>query len=215
MSDFVTMRTRIAEEMQRGDLSSGTTAVGSAIVSAIKRLERRRFYWNEFNGASNSISTSFMTLASLSAKIGGRPIILDTVKVVIGPRDYMLLRRTWKELEEIDSGQWQGYPEYYAVHGGSIRFYPPPLDTFETRISGVKSLDEIASAGSSDDASNAWVVDGEEMTRQLAKSILWADVYHDAQAADYFEARSQRAYRELRREIVAKQAAGRIRPTIF
>ena len=46
MSTLGIMRTRIASEMKRGDISAGATTVIDAIVSAIKHFENERFFFN-------------------------------------------------------------------------------------------------------------------------------------------------------------------------
>ena len=46
MSTFGTMKSRIAREMKRGELSASASAVQDSILSAIEYFKRKRFYFN-------------------------------------------------------------------------------------------------------------------------------------------------------------------------
>jgi hypothetical protein len=215
MSDFQTIKRRIAKEMKRAELSASASAVESSVLSAIAHYEKRRFSWNEFNGAVKSTvaSTSFVTLSITSVP---RILRVDTIRMVIGNRDYPLVKRTWGEIDSIDSAQWYGYPEQYVIHSNEIRFYPPPNAVYPTRIAGVKRLDEI-SLGATGGATNAWVAidQGEEMIRLKAKADLFRDELRNPSLANYFDDAAERKFKETNKENVAKIATGRTRPTRF
>lgn len=207
MSDFQTMKARIATEMKRGELTASASQVQSAVISAIDFFKRRRFWFNEVHDTTLSVSTSSVTLPASF-------IIIDSVKAVIGSRDYPLQRRTWHEIDSIDSGQWTGYPEWYSIHGDQIRSYPPPNDTYVYKLSGVVELTEI-SANASAAATNSWMTDAEEMIRCQAKGYLFRDEVRNFTIADIFFREAQRVYRELNRENRAKLSSNRIRPTMW
>ena len=214
MSTFGVMKARVAAEMKRGELTASATAVQAAVLSAIEFFKRRRFYFNEFNDAllTASASATYVTLSRLVSDSSIRPIIFDSIKAVIGTRDYPLTARNWKEIDSIDAGQWYGYPEWYAIHAEKIRLYPPPNQAYVLRISGVKDLIEVT-AGAAAGVTNAWTNDAEEMIRCKAKSTLFRDELRNMQMAGIFESEAERVYKELLKEVTAKTSSGRIRPT--
>ena len=209
MTTLGTMRTRIAREMRRGDLTASSTAIAAAVLSAIQFYENERFFFTEFheNTVTASASVSYVALTVLSV----RPVTLDSVKAVIGQRDYPLLERNWSELERIDSGQWYGYPDYYALHGEEIRLYPPPNSNYTLKVSGVKTLPEI-SVSASASATNAWMTDGEEMIRLKAKALLFRDEVRAPEQAAQFEAAAALSRRAVKRRTTSLAASGRITP---
>jgi len=214
MSTFGVMKARIAQEMKRGELTASATAVQASVLSAIEFFKRRRFHFNEFNDAllTASASATYVTLSRLATDSGIRPIIFDSIKAVIGTRDYPLTARNWREIDSVDAGQWYGYPEWYAIHSEKIRLYPPPNQAYVLRISGVKDLIEVT-AGAAAGVTNAWTNDAEEMIRCKAKSTLFRDELRNMQMAGIFESEAERVYKELLKEVTAKTSAGRIRPT--
>lgn len=206
MSDFGTMKQRIADEMARGDLSVSATAVQSSVISAIARLERKRFVFNEFYDKTLTASGTFAPLSQMAIV----PVIVDSIKIVSGSRDYPITRRSWDELNSIDAGSYTGSPDYWAIQGQNIRLYPPPASDTVCKLAGVQKLTDISAAAATT-ATNAWMTDGEEMVRLLAKSMLFRDYVRNPQAAGYFESESARAERELMREQRAMVGVGRLR----
>ena len=209
MSDFGTMRSRIAREMKRGELTSAGDEIRDAILSAIKHMENRRFTWNEFldTTVTASASTAYMNFSDFSV----RPIIIDSIKVRISNRDYPLIRKGWSELEAIDAGQWSGYPDWYAIHSRRIRLYPIPQANYPLVMSGVRDLTEI-SLSASNSATNGWMTDGEALIRMTAKAMLFRDELRAPELSGQFMMESERVMRELQRETSAQVSSGRVRP---
>lgn len=206
--NFGKMKSRIAREMKRGELSASSSAVQSAVLSAIKRFENRCFTWNEFQDEqiTASASVSFVPLSRMT----NIPVVIDSMKALIGNRDYPLDQKSYAFIDGIDSGQYYGYPEYYAFHGDQIRLYPPPNSDITLKISGVWRLPEI-SASASASASNGWTNDGEELVRLQAKAMLFRDELRNPQLADYFEGEAARVMRELSRRVTSFRGSGRVR----
>ena len=210
MSTFGTMKSRIAREMKRGELSASSSAVQDSILSAIEYFKRKRFYFNEFNDvtAPSSASQTYMSLSSF----GIRPILLDSVKGVIGNRDYPLTAKTWQAIDSIDAGQWYGFPEWYSIHTEKLRLYPPPNNAYVVRIAGIKDLTEV-SASATSNATNPWVDDAEQMIRCQAKGYLFRDALRNVALGQQFRADANDSFRELSKETRAKTPVGRLRKT--
>lgn len=210
MSTFGTMRARVAREMKRGEITASSTAVADAIVSAIDLLKQHRFTFTEFHDEqiTASGSTTYVPLTRMSVVAAK----VDTIKVVISSRDYPLDEKSWSEIDAIDSGQWYGYPEFYAIQGDEIRLYPPPNQNMTLRIAGVKELSEV-SAAATNGATNAWMTEGELLIRHTAKANLFRDELRNNAQADYFDVQAGRARRELQRKANDLAATGRVRVT--
>ena len=201
MSDFGTMKSRVAGEMKRGDLTVCASAVATAILSAIARLERKRFHFNEVVGLVVSASSS-STYVSLPATL----LMVDSVRTTIGSRDYTLRAAPWGVINDVDSGQYFGYPSYYSLKGTQLRLYPPPNQDMPLTISGTQQLTEVSAAATAA-ATNAWMTDAEEMVRCLAKSFLFRDEVRNPQLQSWFETESMKAERELKRQSTNRQTS--------
>jgi len=207
------MKARIADEIHRGELSACSTAVARAVISAINYYERRRFPWNEFEG---ELKTTVASTTAVTLSITSVPNIinLDSVRMVIGQRDYPIPEVPWSRMEAIDSGQYFGYPEMYSIHSNKVRLYPPPDSAYPMRWAGIKKLDDV-SLNATAAASNKWLTDGEELIRLRAKTSIFRDNLRNPNLAQFFQAESERVYGELHREVLFKAASGRVRPTRF
>jgi hypothetical protein len=213
MSDFGTMKRRIAREIKRGEILADSTAVGASIVSAIQFFETRRFHFNEFEGELKTTVQS-VTAVTLSTINVPQIVTLDSVRMVIGQRDYPIMKMPWHRLESIDSGQYYGYPEMYSIRANQVRLYPPPQDTYPMRWAGLKKLEEV-SLGASDAASNAWVLDAEEMIRLKAKANIFRDELRNPNLARAFDQDAENAQRQVKRETAMITGSGRVLPTRF
>lgn len=208
MPGIATLKARIAQEMKRSELTACSTAVQTAMLSAIEFFETRRFPWNEFEG-SVKVTTSSASFVTLSSASHPEIVKLDSVRMDINNRSYPLIEKTWRELEEIDATQYYGYPDYYAVHSEKVRLYPPPNAAYSMMWSGVFRLPNLDTTSAS--SSNAWTERGEEMIRLKAKSILFRDELRNPQMAEYFEREAEKKARETNKETIGKQSSGRVR----
>jgi len=213
LSDFGTMKVRVSKEVKRGEISASASAVGKAVIGAIGYFERRRFAWNEFQGALKTTVAS-TTAVTLSVTSAPNILSLDSIRMIIGTRDYPIIHVTWHRIESIDSGQYYGYPEMFAIHSNEVRLYPPPNDAYGMRWAGLFKLDEV-SLSASTGATNKWMTDGEEMIRLRAKATIFRDELRNPNLANYFSQEAERVYGELIRETVFKVSSHRVLPTKF
>lgn len=184
MTNYVTMRTRIADEMV--DEAITTSHINNAIQSAIKYYERTEFYFNQTSGTFNTVSgqewygvadfaaiPNFVKIKSLTAVYGG-------INTPIPAADY-------QELDEVQTGQIIGFPNAYAYYKQSIRFFPIPNGAFPVTVSYVTRFATL----SADSDTNAWMTDAEELIRNAAKLRLAVDVIKDDEDAQRCSARAQ------------------------
>jgi hypothetical protein len=82
------------------------------------------------------------------------------------------------------------------------------------RWAGLKKLEEV-SLGASDAASNAWVLDAEEMIRLKAKANIFRDELRNPNLARAFDQDAENAQRQVKRETAMITGSGRVLPTRF
>lgn len=213
MSDFGTMKARIADEMKRGDLTASATAVQSAVLSAIDYWRWKRFPFNQARDTSILTTASDPFLTSMPTGI----LYLHSIKLTIGGNQQRLYPRAYDWMETVDFGAWTGYPEYYAWYTRSatasqvLRLYPIPNGAFTATMSFTRSLPEIT-AGATSTASNAWMTIAEPVIRMWAKGVLFDHHLRAAEHANRMYQLARQEYQSLRRETNAKQGSGSVMP---
>ena len=169
MSNLGTMKTRIANELARSDL---TTEIGQAIQSAIEHHERRRFYFNE-TIASVTASIGQEWYASADAAWIASAVDIDSLRVTINSRPYPVNKRTMAELEIVSGGSTiSGDPTDWCYYQQQIRLYPVPS---AARVLTGAYIQRFATM-TADGDSNAWMNDAEALIRTRAKIMLWEEV---------------------------------------
>ena len=116
------IQARVSGEMKRGELSVSSTAVQNSVIDAINHFELRRMWFN--HGFSNTIVTVADAPTLPSSPVG--IVKIDSFKISIGNRNYPITPMSFRQMDRIDSGQWSGYPEYYAHYRDALRLYPIP-----------------------------------------------------------------------------------------
>jgi hypothetical protein len=160
MSTFGTMKSRIADELSRSDL---TTQIGYEILSAIKHYETQRWWFSEARATASTVSGE--AYVALPSDFRDE----DSIKITESGDFYQLKRRAYDWMEEIDPGSTMtGIPEFYSIYQEQLRLYPVPDDAYVLTFSYVKDQ-----AALSDDAdTNDWMVAGEELIRSRAKAAI-------------------------------------------
>lgn len=205
MATYGDMRNRIAREMKRGEVTACATAVGASIQSAIEYWENEPFWFNEFHAETFSASSSVTTVA-----LPIEPIIIESIKARINTRDYPLVERSWKEIDDVDSGQYYGYPSFYAYHSNLLRLYPPPQENYVLVMAGIRRYSSV-SACASFSASNVWTTEAEQMVRLTAKGYLWRDELRNPDMGSRMEMEAERIAKRLRKRTTFLRPAGRTR----
>ena len=201
---FGTMKTRIANELNRGSLAS---EIENAILSALDFHKRKHFRFNQAR-----------TTTSLTAGIefSGLPtdfIEADTMVLTEGSERDILTERSHYWIDE--NQQWTGYrsrPQVWSVQAGEIRLYPiPDKSTYSLTLTYVYEL-----AKPSDDTdTSAWFTDGEELIRTHAKIDLLENVIRGPesfQEAQILRMREAEILTELKIEHKRAQSSGRLSP---
>ncbi len=202
------MQDRIASELVRTDL---TSQIQLAIRSAIKKFERKRFYFNE---QRITLTTSSGQEYYTSADNASIPYIaeFDSVRITVNGTTYTLHKRDYNWIDQIQSNaSYTGDPTDYAYYGQQIRLYPIP---YLARTVVLSIVNRFATLSATTDT-NAWMSDGEELIRQTAKADLLANVIRNNDRAMVMDALATRARDDLLAESTQRGATGKLRPTSF
>ena len=195
MTTYVTMRTRIADEML--DTGAITNShINSAIQTAIKHYERKPWWFNQKVGTFSTVAAQELYTSSDLSDIPDIVIInsmlmgsSSTTKAPLRPLDNF-------NIDELQDGSVTGDPEFYARFADKIRLYPIPSAVRTMTVSYVYKLTALSADGDT----NAWVDECEELTRQAAKRILATDILHADDLATRFGALETLCYDTLREE---------------
>lgn len=207
MSDFGTMQDRIGGELKRPELD---TFIKDAILSALQFYKRKRFNWNS-KRAKLPLVRNVEYYQLPSDFIESDTMVLESYGDEL---DFQEQRsHHWLDREK----EWDGYrsrPCVYSVQNYELRMYPVPDRSYTILMSYVYELPDI-SASASDTASNAWMVEGEELIRLHAKIDMLMNVIRGPesfQEAAMLEHREQTVFKQLDKEYKRANTSGRLIP---
>lgn len=207
MPDLATMKSRIASELERTDL---TDQIANAISDAIDEYGVERFWFNE------SRSLTFNTVVSQReyAAADGVPtlITVDRLFVTISgqKRDLDKADPALLELWN-DTSTPTGQPTTYAILGDTLILYPTPTQVYEIRAVAHYVLPALTD----DTQSNAWTTEAEPLIRRRAKQLLQMEIILDAEGATMTEPLLAKALDDVRVKTSRIKALGRMKPTVF
>ncbi len=210
MTTFGTLRDRIADELDRTDM---TTQIEREIKSAIAFYERKRFWFNEKR-------TNFATVAGqewyTSTDDSDIPnlLTLDIAKIAIGAttkHDLELL--PYAELEFVSDGGEadEGQPTSMAYFQKQVRLYPIPDASYSVVLSGIFALDSLSASADT----NAWMTDAEALIRQRTRRMIYSSIIRDPELAAEAGRLEGEELRTLIEATSLKKATGRVVPTTF
>ena len=171
MADLATLKSRIASEIHRSDL---TSAIAYAIGDAVKQYQSRRFAFNQTRGTfSTAVGTEFYDSLTDIASI-------DTVTMTVNGRKVVLDEWPYGYMERINTTtNTNNQPWAWSWYDEKIRLYPIPDAVYPMTVSYVQKVD----VPSTDGASNIWTTEAEELIRHAAKKRIYRDVTMDDSGA--------------------------------
>ena len=199
MSDLATLKARIADELNRTDL---TSQIASAIPRAIEKYARERFDFNE----GRSTATTVADNQYVDFPSGLR--VVDGVYATVGGYTYDLRRVEFDEMEYWHgASNTKGQPLDYTLRKGQLRIYPTPNDAYTLTITGI--YDEPAL--SADDDTNAWCTGlAEDVINYRVQYLMYRDILKDRESMIEARLAEQEALRELRGESELLTSDGKV-----
>lgn len=208
MATYGTIGTRIADEINRSDLSS---QINNAIQSALLELEGER-YWFE-DGSATITTVANQTFYALPGDLRDTDFttaLADgvTIREIDGAvcnfnNWFQPLRPVtvdWIDTYQIPT--YVGQPYYYAFLGEQIRLAPTPSAAYQITIRGHLSPATLSAASDT----NVWTINGEPLLRARAKTILHRDVLRDAEEMQFCLQAEEMARQALNRKTGARQS---------
>ncbi len=206
MSTLSQMRSRIADDLDRTDLSS---QIDTAINRAIRYYASKEFWFNQTTG-------TFVTTASQKAygTTDGLPSDIASVTYVeisINDTDYRLTPRTYAYIQEIDPSTYIGDPDDYAWFENKMYLYPVPDASYTVTVSYAKSYVEMTTDG----ASNDFTTEAEDLIESRARWWINSRIIHDDDDALRSKALEMDALQSLYGRTENLVMSKRIKPTDF
>lgn len=201
MPSLGTMKTRIADELARADL---TSQIADAITSAVAHYDTGSWWFNETSGTF-SVSSGTDEYTSSTATFLTSLIREDGVTATVNGDREPMRRISWAEMV---TKRWDatpsGSPLQYAIYQQRFYVYPVPNATYTITV----WYQGIIGVPGADGSSNAWTNEGEALIRARAKYLLFRDVIRDPAEASVQAAAEAEALRALRAMNRARQATG-------
>jgi hypothetical protein len=194
MSDYSTMRTRIADELANdGDIT--TAQINYAIQDTIKQYERRAWWFNQKTATLPTIaSQEYYGSADLAdipniVQIIAATVTVSNLKAPLKALDYVAI-------DDEQDGSVVGEPRVFASFKNEIRLFPIPNDAYTVTLSYIYRL----AALSADVDTNAWMVEAEELIRSGAKRRIALNYLESEEVAARFAVMEREAFTELQGE---------------
>lgn len=189
MADLATLKSRIASELHRSDL---TAQIASAIADAVSHYQTEPFALNQVRGSFNTVAgTEFYNNLTDVASIDAVTVLVNARKVVLDPWSYL-------RMEHINSTtNTQSQPWAWAWYDEQIRLYPVPDAVYPLTVSYTQKVGVPASDGDS----NIWTTEAEELIRNAAKKRICRDYTMDDQMGMRAEVAEREALARLKKNL--------------
>lgn len=180
MSDFGTLKTQIASEINRTDID---TLIGTAIQTAIRRYQENKVRWSQV------VDTTQVTIASNeNLSLPANYFSIDSIRMTYGTNDDAILEIiSWADMQDQYSNVTTGRPSAAAIYGGVAKLRAIPNAIYTTVISGYQTFTIPSSSGDT----NVWMTYAEDLIKWGAKAFLYGDILEDQERAVYFDAKAK------------------------
>lgn len=210
MTTLGTLKAEIATDTYRDDL---TASIASKITSAIRFYNRHRFYWNTLDSSTFDMVVDQTRYGVSDATFIPNIVRIDALFLGLDDSKPELTRKTPAEIETLlGSNPSSGEPECFTYENQTLRFYPPPDDTYEITVHGVISVTEPSSDAETD---NPWMLEGYDLIRLRAMSKLYGETLQDPNTAAKFERDETIELNTIVGETNMRSGTGELVPTEF
>ncbi len=219
MTNLDTMKSRIADDLARSDL---TSQIASAITTAIEAYQDNRFFFNESRDITfDTVPDQQFYDATDQSDIPDL-INIDWMTVLINTNDLRTLVRRDPQRLDYDAGNTSStnQPYSYTYYQQKIRLYPIPSGVWPVRIQGHIKANAPANGT---EANNPWMTYAERLIRSRAKYELAVHVIRDMELASLMSPHPRpagmtvgheawAAFEELKNRTGKMHSTGTIRP---
>lgn len=200
MTTFATIKSRIADDIARSDL---TTEIATAVQNAISHYDRERFWFNQ------AIATAATVASTRNYDLPTDFIAADSLRITIGSSVYDLEPRTKQYIDTVTVvATHTGQPTDYAIYAEDFWLYPVPAAAYTLTLTYHKKLAALSAGGDT----NAWMVAGEELIRNRAEWELYSYVMRDPNMSAQCKGAELEALSNLKQMTGRQTASGGIVP---
>jgi hypothetical protein len=194
MSTYTSLQNRIADDINRTDL---TSQIQQCILLAIQHHKNERFWFNE-------------TSATLTATIGQAYVAapsdilrIDHLYITISGRNIELMQEDLGSILECRPTT-NGQPSAFCYHQNRFEFDRPCASAYSLPLYYVKELTALSSGSET----NGWTTDGEDLIVFHAEKKLYANVIKDQAKAGVAAAQEREALTAMRSLARARTTTG-------
>jgi hypothetical protein len=207
-STLASMRTRIADHINRTDLNSNIT---DAINRAIRfYYDLEEFWFTETSGTFSTVASqeAYGTADSIPSDINN----IDYVKITISSTNHQILTpRTFDWIQSMNQGRSTGDPTDYAWYQNKFYFYLIPNSVKTITVFYTKTYTDL----SADADTNDFLTYAEDLIEARAKWWICSEIIDNEKKAAKSKALETEALIALRTKSDKKKATNKIEPTCF
>lgn len=205
MSTYADLKTQVASDLRRSDLTSD---IATAIRAAIRDHGAERFYFNETRTFTQTLSSGTSAYSIVPSSSVADFVRIDWIRVNVGSVYELMTRRSADEIEELHSSTASGTPTDWSYYEDQVKVYPTPTTSNTVKIAGHYRLVEL----SADSDSNAWTNAAKDLIRYSALKRLYAYPIRNADQAQVATAAETLELEYLRRETDRRKRTGVMAP---
>jgi hypothetical protein len=200
MGTYATLKSRIADEVNRTDL---TSQIVTSVSRAIEHYASRRFWFNQSRGTGTTVA------GSDSVAVSGLRVP-DRAWITVHNYGYPLRKRDQDWIEDAALGfSASGQPTDFCMNNTALRLWRTPSDVWTITVTGTFDL----SALSADGDANAWTAEAQDLIAARARMLLARDVLLDGDMKAAAEEAEREAYNALIAETTRRLGTGRLQPS--
>jgi hypothetical protein len=199
MSTYGVLKSRIADELLRSDL---TSQIASGILRAIEFYADKRMQFNEQTRTVSTVAENqYVTLPT-----GLRTE--DSIFATVGGYTYELCKREFDQLEYWHgASQSRGQPLDYAIRGTEARIYPEPNAAYVLTVTGIYDEDALEE----DADTNGWCLGvAQDLIVARVKYLMARDILYDEEVMRNALIAERESMERLRAETYMRTSDGKV-----
>lgn len=194
MSTYVQLQSRIADDLDRTDL---TSQIKQCILLAVQHYKNERFWFNEVKAsAAASVGSAQVGAPSDILRLDHLYIVVSGIDIELKPSDLNSI------IEFRPTGN--GRPTSYCYYENQFELDRLSDSAYTLHLYYLKELTAL----SADSDTNGWTTDGEDLIVFHAEKMLYANVIHDTAKAATAELQEMAALTAMRSLARARTTTG-------
>ena len=203
--NFGDMKTRVAKLIQDPSNTAVSAAdVGSAINEAISYWKHKRFWFNEAEDATVSITAADPVIGDMPSDLL-IPLAVGGIVIDYNDLRYPLQKISTLEYDDMNT-EATGVPCYYTIRAGSYEVYPYPDIAYTAVVRYLQDYTDLSGSSDTNDFTN----NADRLIMYEAAGRLSGDFRQDAEMAARFYNMVSLEERRLMTRTHATNSTGRI-----